>query len=170
MDEISGYTVCYDREEAPFPVYFCGVLAAALLTGAFVSGYWIFFFLGLAAFVFAYYNFPLAEKGRPRIGANQYGIFIDGFGIVQWRAVDRIDLVQIAFRSLTLHELQIGLKMPLASALIVDWRKVPWWRLPMRLPWKMAHNNVVRIKLDPMDHTPEEIQRTLQRMWRHYRS
>lgn len=170
MDEFTGYTVNYNRDEGPFPVYAVGFIAAALLAGAFATRNWALFSLGLVAFAFAYYNFPRTETARPRLGANQYGIFIEGFGIIHWRAVDRIELAVIAVRALTLHELQITLRQPLHSALIADWRKVPWYRMLMRLPWKMAHNNVVRITLDPFDREPEDIHRTLLRMWRYYRS
>ena len=76
----------------------------------------------------------------------------------------------IAVRALTLHELQIKLKQPLGSALVADWRKVPWYRRLMRLPWRMDHKNVIRITLDPFDREPDEIHRNMQRMWRHYRS
>jgi len=170
VQEFSGYTVSYDRSEAGFPVYAAGSVAAALIVGAFVSGNWIFLALGLVAFIFAYYHFPLTETGKPRLGANQYGVFIDGFGLVRWGAIERVDVVVIAVRALTLHELQIALNRPLPSALMADWRKVPWWRVPMRLPWKMTHDNVIRITLDPFDQTPEDVHWTLLRMWRHYRS
>lgn len=170
MKEFSGYTVAYDRDEAPFPVYVTGFLAAALLVGWVFSSNKFLFLLGAVALAISYYNFPLAEKGRARLGANQYGVFIEGFGVIQWRAIDKIELAQFAVRVLTLHELQITLKQPLNSALIADWRQVPWYRMPMRLPWKMSHSNVVRVPLDPLESPPDEINRTLQRMWRHYRS
>ncbi|MDX2258897.1 MAG: hypothetical protein NW205_08275 [Hyphomicrobiaceae bacterium] len=170
MEEFSGYTVAYDRDEAPVPVYASGGLAALMLTGALFSGNSVLFVIGAAALGFAYYNYPLAETGRPRLGANQYGVFIEGFGIVHWRAIDKIDLVVIAVRALTVHELQITLNQPLRTALIADWRRVPWYRMPMRLPWQMTHTNVVRITLDPFDRSPEEIHRNITRMWKHYRS
>jgi len=53
---------------------------------------------------------------------------------------------------------------------VADWRKQPFWRSLMRIPWAMTHSNVVRINIDPFDHPPDEIHRTLMRMWRHYRS
>jgi hypothetical protein len=168
--EMTGYTVAYGREEAPFPVYVAAVLSTVLVTAAVYRANPIFFGLGIVAAGFAYYNWPLAEIGRPRIGANQYGIFIEAFGIVQWRAIDSIELVQIAVRAETRNELQVTLKQPLARALIADWRKVPWYRQLMRLPWTMAYNNMIRITLDPFDKEPDEIHRTFQRMWRHYRS
>lgn len=165
-----GYAVAYDPDDAQFPVYLMGGLAAVLLAAAVVSGYWLWFTLGFAALAVAYYNFPVLETGRPQIGANEYGIFIQGFGVIRWSAVDRIDLVPIAVRVMTVHELQIALKVPLSRALIVDWRKVPWYRMLMRLPWTMGYNNVIRIKVDPFEKAPDEIHRVLMRMWRFYRS
>ena len=98
-----------------------------------------------AAAAFTYYNIPLLETGRPTIGANQYGIFIQAFGLIRWRAIERIDLAEIAERAMTVHELQIVLDAPLGSALVADWRKQPTYRLLMRLPWRMSHNGSVRV-------------------------
>jgi hypothetical protein len=165
-----GYSVAYQREDAYFPVYVTAALAAMLFTAAWVTGaaYW----LAPAAMAagFTYYNIPLLETGRPTIGANQYGIFIQAFGLIRWRAVERIDLVQIAERAMTRQELQVVLNAPLGSALVADWRKQPIYRLPMRLPWGMDHNGVVRVYLDPFDQPADHIHRTFLRMWRYYRS
>jgi len=168
--DMAGYTVAYGRDEAPFPVYVASTVAAILLTAAVFQGNPIYLGLGAIAAGFAYYNWPLAEVGRPRIGANQYGIFIEGFGILAWRSIDKIDLVQIAIRAETRNELQISLRHPLSRALMADWRKVALVRRYMRLPWSMTYNNVIRITLDPFDKTPDEIHRTFERMWRYYRS
>ncbi len=168
--EMTGFTVAYGRDEAPFPVYAAATLATALIAASLYQGHAILFGLGAVAFGFGYYNWPLAEVGRPRMGANQYGIFIEGFGIIHWRAIDRIERVQIAVRALTLNELQITLKQPLDQALIADWRAQPLYRQFMRVPWSMTYNKMVRIRLDPFDKEPDEIDRTLQRMWRYYRS
>lgn len=168
--EISGYTVAYGRDENQFPVYVAAFVGAALIAGAIVYTNTILFAVGAAATAFAVYNYPLLEHGRVRLGANQYGIFIEGFGLVAWRAVDRIEMVVIAQRAMTVNELQVKLKVPLTKALLADWRKVAPHRMVMRLPWTMTHDNVVHVILDPFDKPPEEIQRTLERMWRYYRS
>ena len=168
--EMTGYTVAYARDEAPFPVYVSAFVGLILLAAGLTKANPILFGLGCVAAGFAIYNWPLAEVGRPRIGANQYGIFIEGFGIIQWRSITNIDLVEIAVRAQTLNELQIGVKQPLSSALIADWRKMPWYRQLMRLPWSMTYDNKIRITLDPFDKDPGEIHRTFLRMWRHYRS
>jgi hypothetical protein len=172
LDEgnVGGYSVAYGRNDTYFPVYITAALAAIFCTATWVTGaiYWLV--LAAAATGFAYYNIPLLDTGRPTIGANQYGIFIQAFGLIRWRAIERIDLVEIAERAMTLHELQIILGTPLGSALVADWRKQPIYRLLMRLPWRMDHNGVVRVNLEPFDRPPDEIHRTILRMWRYYRS
>jgi hypothetical protein len=165
-----GYSVAYEREEGGFPVYVLALLAAVLLAAAWETDGVVWLALGLGAAGAAYYNFPLIEKGRPVMGANEYGIFVQGFGLIRWRAIGHIDVVTIAVRASTVQELQIGLKERLSNALVVDWRKQPFWRSLMRLPWAMGHSNVIRVNLEPFDQQPDEIQRTLLRMWRHYRS
>lgn len=169
-DEFKGYTVAYGRDETQFPVYLFGVLSAIMLAAGLYTLHTIWFALGFAFAGFAFYNFPLLETGRPVVGANEYGIFIQGFGIIRWSAVGNVELVPIAVRILTIHELQIALKSPLGKALISDWRRASWWRQLMRLPWSMTHQNVIRINLEPFDQPPEEVHRTIVRMWKHYRS
>jgi hypothetical protein len=172
LDEknVGGYSVAYARDDTYFPVYITAALAAIFVTAAWITGtvYWLL--AALAAAAFTYYNLPLLETGRPTVGANQYGIFLQAFGLIRWRAIERIELAQIAERAMTVHELQIVLNAPLSSALVVDWREQPRYRRLMRLPWRMSHNNMVRVNLEPFDQPPEIIHRTFLRMWRYYRS
>jgi hypothetical protein len=168
---VGGYSVAYSRDDTYFPVYITAALAAIFVTASWITGalYWLV--LAAASAAFTYYNIPLLETGRPTIGANQYGIFLQAFGLIRWRAVERIDIAEIAERAMTVHELQIVLSVPLGSALVVDWRrKQPRWRLLMRLPWRMSHDNIVRVNLEPFDQPAELIHRTFVRMWRFYRS
>ena len=167
--DAGGYSVTYGREEIEFPVYVIAFLAAVLLAAAVEWGSTVAMVLGVGAAGVAYYNVPLLER-RPIVGANQYGIFIQGFGLIRWRAIEHIDLVETAVRASTIHELQITLNMRLSSALVADWRKQPFWRSLMRLPWTMARPGVVGVNLEPFNQEPEEIHRTLLRLWKHYRS
>jgi hypothetical protein len=168
---VGGYSVAYSRDDTYFPVYITAALAAIFVTASWITGALYWPVLAAASAAFTYYNIPLLETGRPTIGANQYGIFLQAFGLIRWRAVERIDIAEIAERAMTVHELQIVLSVPLGSALVVDWRrKQPRWRLLMRLPWRMSHDNIVRVNLEPFDQPPELIHRTFVRMWRFYRS
>jgi hypothetical protein len=165
-----GYSVAYSRDDTHFPVYVTAAMAAMFFAAAWLTGAAFWLALSVAAAGFTYYNLPLLETGRPTIGANQYGIFIQAFGLIRWRAVERIDLVPIAERAQTVHELQIALNRPIGSALVADWRRQPAYRSLMRLPWRMDHNGTVRVNVEPFDQPPDEIHRTLLRMWRYYRS
>ena len=164
---VGGFSVAYGRDDTYFPVYVTAALAAIFLTAAWIMGavYWLV--PAAAAAAFTYYNIPLLETGRPTIGANQYGIFIQAFGLVRWRAIERIEFVEIAERAMIVHELQIVLNAPLGSALVADWRKQPVYRLLMHLPWRMDHNGAVRVNLEPFDQPPDAIHRTFLRMWRY---
>lgn len=168
--EFVGYTVTYGRGETQFPVYVVGFVAALLIGGSIAGGSTLVFALGVAAAGVAYFNLPLLDTQRPRLGANQYGIFIEAFGLIRWRAVKSLELVTIATRASTVHELNIALNQPISSALVADWRNVPLWRRAMRLLWSMTRDNVVVVRLDPLDRDPGEIHRNIERMWRYYRS
>jgi hypothetical protein len=168
--DAGGYSVAYKRDDTHFPVYVTAAMAAMFFAAAWITGAALWLALAVAAAGFCYYNLPLLEAGRPTIGANQYGIFIQAFGLIRWRAVERIDLVGFAERAAIVHELQIALNAPLSSALVADWRKQPIYRSMMRLPWRMNHRGVVRVNVEPFDQPPDAIHRTFLRMWRYYRS
>ena len=105
--DAGGYSVTYGRDEIQAPVYFIAFLAAVLLAAGLVWVSIVALALGVAAVGFAYYNFPLIER-RPIVGANQYGLFIQGLGLIRCSAIYRIHLVEIAVLASTIHELQIA--------------------------------------------------------------
>lgn len=165
----SGYTVAYGREMAQGRVYGVGGAGIVLLVTAVFQGTPVVFALGLAALGFAVYYLPLVDTTRARIGATQYGIFIEGLGLIGWRDISEIKLVSIAVRTMMTHELHIKLVRPIPSVLLADWRNLPWYRLITYLPWRMSDDNVVRIPLDQMSRPPEEIERSFTRLWNFHR-
>ena len=142
------------------------VLAAVLFVA---TGYDTLLVFGAVTGCTAYYFYPLIEKKKPRIGGGQYGVFIDGFGLISWQAISDVKLITYATRFNEEHELQFQLRVALDRALLADWRELPIWRLLMKLPWTMSHENIVRIPLAPFAPPPEEIARSFERLWRHYR-
>lgn len=164
-----GYSAAYEREELQFPVYVVALVAAALATAGLVLDIVPLIALSLVAFGYVYHNYPLLETGKPRIGASQYGIFADGLGIISWRSIKGIDLVQVEIRGSGSHELRVTLQDPLERALLADWRKRPLHRFLMRLPWSIAGEDIVRIPLDVFDRPADDIHRTFVRMLTFYR-
>jgi len=166
----SGYAVGYGLELGQVRVYGVGAIGVGLLFAAFSMGSLIALVLGLAAICIAVYFFPLIETGRPRIGANQYGIFVEGLGLLAWSGIREVKLVSIAVRTLMTHELQIHLSQPLERVLIADWRKLPWYRQIMHLPWQMSHDNVVRIPLTAFARPALEVHRQFERLFKFYKT
>jgi len=164
-----GYTVAYEREEIQFPVYVVGLIGAVMATIGVAIDNIFLIALSLFAFGFAYYNFPLLETGKPRIGAGQYGIFAEGLGIIAWRSIKQIELVPVDIRGSTSNELRITLEDTLDRALIADWRRRPFYRYLMRLPWTLAASDMIRVPLDVFDRPADEIMHSFTRMMGFFR-
>ena len=164
-----GYTVAYEREEIQFPVYVVGFVGAVMATIGVVIDNIALIALALFAFGFAYYNIPLLETGKPRIGAGQYGIFAEGLGIIAWRSIKTIELATIEVRGSASNELRVTLLDPIDRALIADWRRRPVYRYLMRLPWTAARGNVIKIPLDVLDRPASEILHCFTRMMTYFR-
>lgn len=162
--DFPGYVVGYSLEKAQLRVYTLALLACGFTAAWAIWGNSILFIVGAALACGAYYFYPMSETNTPRIGATQYGVFIDGFGLIAWHAVADIKLIPIAMRSILNYELQIKLSKPLDKALVADWRQLPWYRLLMYLPWRMSHDNVVRVDLEPLDEKPDVIHHGIMRV------
>ena len=169
QDHLHGYTLAYEREEIQFPVYVVAFIGACFATAGAALDNIVLIALAIGAFGFAYYNYPLLETGRPRLGAGQYGIFAEGLGIVAWRAIKSIDMLPVDMRGATSNELRITMDEPLDRALLADWRKRPVYRVLMRLPWSMAGKDTIRVPLDVFDKPAEEIYQNFTRMMKFYR-
>ena len=168
-NDIVGYTVAYEQEEIQFPVYAVAMVAAVFLAAGYINASPWLLLLAVPPAAAVYYKFPLIETGRPRLGAGQYGLFVEGLGLIQWRAIDQIEMVPTDMRGIPSHELHVSLKIPVGDALILDWRNRPLLRKGMRLPWSMKSKNVIRIALGVLDRPKGEIHETFLRMWRFYR-
>jgi len=142
---------------------------AALLVWAFSRGNPFTLPLGGLAIGYGYHNYPLLETGRPRIGAGQYGLFVEGLGVIAWRAIESIDLIAVTSRGVVDQELSVTLREPVDRALIADWRRRPLYRMLMRLPWSMK-GNTIRIGLEPFDQSPTQIHQNLMRLWQYFRT
>jgi len=163
-----GFALPYGPERGSFRFYFMAFVALMCFGLYFTAGGQLLLPAGLASASVAYYFYPLIE-GRPRIGANQYGIFCDGLGLIPWREVNDILLRVFAVRTMVNKELHIQLKRDLDHALIADWRRQPLYRILMKLPWQLGPDNVIRIKLEPFAPEPEQIHAKLTSLREFYR-
>ncbi len=164
----SGLAIGYAPGKGTFRVYVCLGLAAVCVAVWILHGSELVLLLGLFFALTAYYFYPLIETGKVRLGAGEHGVFIEGFGVIPWRAIDAIELSTYAVRSIEVNELKINLSRSLPNALIADWRSLRWHRLFMKLPWTMSRDNAVRVNLEPFVGRPDDIVAALQRTRRFY--
>jgi hypothetical protein len=164
-----NYNLAYGPDAGDFRFNVMAILTVIAGILFVATGYDALVVFGAATGCTAYYFYPLIDRKKPRIGGGQYGVFIDGFGLISWRAISDVQLITYATRFNEEHELQFRLRTSLDRALLADWRDMPIWRLLMKLPWTMSHENVVRIPLAPFAPPPEDIHRQFERLWRHYR-
>ena len=166
--EPMGYAIGYAKGKGTFRVYILGVGDIIFLAVAFTSGSQLALILGCAGLVSAFFFYPLIESGKARIGANQYGVFIEGFGLIAWRGIAGLRIAKRAIRNIAVHELEITLSRTMDGAVMADWRDLPYHRLLMRLPWRMPSDDKVLIDLEPFGSEPETILSEIQRRWRYF--
>jgi hypothetical protein len=163
-----GYVLAYGRDSGDLSFNIMAFLAVLLLGLSVVTNYAPLLMPAVAAACVAYYHYPLKER-TPRIGAGQYGIFIDGLGLIGWRSISNIDAVPTTSKLGDVYELQIRLNKPLDYALLADWRRLPIWRLLMKLPWNMSEDDLIRIPLKVFDPPAQEIRSNFIRLSDHFR-
>lgn len=165
----TSFAVGYAPGKGQFRVYLTALAGIASAAGFIAWGNGVALALAVFFGCASFYFYPLIESERARIGAGEHGIFIEGFGVIPWRAVGDIALRSYAVRTMINEEIQITLSRPLSQALMSDWRSLPWPRLLMRLPWSMTSDNVVHIKMEPFAGTAEGTHARLMNLWRRYR-
>ena len=81
-----GFSLAYSAESGDLRFNIMAFFAVIAIAFYLYTGYDALLAFAVATGCAAYYFYPLIEK-KPRIGANQYGVFIDGFGLIAWRAI-----------------------------------------------------------------------------------
>lgn len=113
----------------------------------------------LPAGLFAYRFYPLIETKRPQLGANIDGLFIEGAGFVDWRAIAQVDLFQSSVRNIRIAALRVTLNRSLEDAVAKPIAR-PFWRRLMTRSWKVRRwpgGDGLEIELHPLAGDPHEI-------------
>ena len=164
----SGYAIGYAPDSGNFRVFGCLGASVVFLLVWLNSGHAGALVVAALAASAAHYYFPLVERKKARLGAGEYGVFLEGLGIIPWHAIQQVRHSSYFVRTMEIDELHIVLSKALPKNLIADWRSMPWFRLLMKLPWSMTRDNIVKVDLEPFDGKPEAIVAGIQRQQRMY--
>ncbi|WP_395174323.1 hypothetical protein [Roseibium alexandrii] len=154
------FTIGYDRRNSEAIVYGCMLLAGLFAVVSVVSGMYLLLFAALGPAVIAYWHFPMLEKKRPQLGANEDGLFVDRIGFIDWGAIRMIDLTRTSVRSIELIKLNVLLTRPLEDAVTQGQYTPLWKRFTMR-NWKRSKREhgreLISVNLHTLVGDPDEV-------------
>jgi hypothetical protein len=158
-DEDSGpkpFAVGYRKGSGEGLVY-GGLFIAAIGAMAFLAGSGAGFLVVTAAGLVATFHFyPLVEAGRPQLGANDDGLFIEGIGFIDWAEIAELELFRTSVRSIMMTNLIVTLARPLGDA-VIKREKQEWWRVLTTRCYKPTAPQQLLIPLHPLQGEPDEI-------------
>lgn len=158
--EAVPFTVGFNRGQSE------GLVYGSLLLGIMFAGIGVVGDLpllavaGLAPLGIAYWHFPMIEKGRPQLGANEDGLYVERIGFIDWAAIRMTDVKRTSVRNMELVRLDVLLTRPLDNA-VTKAQSFPVWKKFMMRNWKRTPREhgreLIAINLHTLAADPEEI-------------
>jgi len=156
----SPFTIGYERRNSEVIVYGCAFVVVMFTVIGIVTGTYLLFFAALGPAAIAYWHFPILERNRPQLGANEEGLFVDRIGFIDWGAIRMIDVNRTKVRSNTLVKLNILLTRPLENA-VTHGQHTPLWKRFTLRNWKRSKREhgreLIAINLHTLVGDPDEV-------------
>ncbi|MEO9530015.1 hypothetical protein [Roseibium sp.] len=154
------FTVGFNRSQSEILVYgslLLGVLFAAI---GIVGGMPLLAIAGIAPIAIAYRHYPMIEKGKPQLGANEDGLYVERIGFIDWAAIRMTDVKRSTVRNVEIVRLDVLLTRSLDNA-VIKAQSVPFWKKFMMRNWKRTPREhgreLLAINLHTLSADPEEI-------------
>lgn len=154
------FTVSFNRSQSEVIVYGClalGILFAAI--GVF-TGVHLLTLAAIAPIAMAYWHYPMIEKGKPQLGANEEGLYVERIGFIDWSAIRMTDVKRKTVRNIEQVRLDVLLTRPLDNALTRA-QPFPFWKKYMKRNWKRSRREhgreLIAIDLHTLAADPDEI-------------
>ncbi|POF34825.1 hypothetical protein [Roseibium marinum] len=155
-----AFTVSFNRSQSEVIVYGClllGVLFAAI--GLF-TGIYLLALAAVAPIAMAYWHYPMIERGKPQLGANEEGLYVERIGFIDWTAIRMTDVKRKTVRNIEQARLDVLLTRPLDNALTRA-QAFPFWKKYMKRNWKRSRREhgreLIAIDLHTLAADPDEI-------------
>lgn len=156
----SPFTIGYERRNSEIIVYGCVFVVLMFAVIGFVTGTYLLLFAALGPAAIAYWHFPMLERHRPQLGANEEGLFVDRIGFLDWAAIRMIDLSKTTVRGNSLIRLNILLNRPLENA-VTSGQHTPLWKKFTMRNWKRSKREhgreLIAINLHTLVGDPDEV-------------
>ncbi|TYC52778.1 hypothetical protein FMN50_16415 [Rhodobacterales bacterium] len=159
-------------EPVPFTVSFNSTQSKGIVFGSLAIGI-MFAAIGLIADIpllilaaaaplaSAYWYYPMIETGRPQLGANEDGLYVERIGFIDWGAIRMTDVKRKKVRNVVeqIH-LDVLLTRSMEAA-VNKGQTTPLWKKYMMRNWKRTKREhgreLIAIDLRTLDADPDEI-------------
>lgn len=144
-------------------VYGALVVAAVGVAASLIRGEPGFFAASAVGIISAFYFYPFLNTKHAQLGANSRGLYVAGLGLFGWNSIEDILVVHIAVRTVEKSELRVTFNCPIEKALLVPDEVGPW-RAFMARHWSVRGDGVLRVRLEHLRASSEQIDSELTRL------
>ncbi|MCV0428936.1 MAG: hypothetical protein K5905_26070, partial [Roseibium sp.] len=114
----------------------------------------------IAPLAMAYWHYPMVERGKPQLGANEEGLYVERIGFIDWAAIRMTDVKRTTVRNMELVSLDVLLTRPLENA-VSQAQSFSIWKKFMMRNWKRTPREhgreLIAINLHTLAADPDEI-------------
>jgi hypothetical protein len=154
------FTVGFNRGQSEGIVYGCALLGVLFAVIGLVGDLPLLALAGAAPLAMAYWHYPMIEKGKPQLGANEEGLYVERIGFIDWAAIRMTDVKRTSARNMELVRLDVLLTRPLENA-VTKAQSFPLWKKFMMRNWKRTPREhgreLIAINLHTLAADPDEI-------------
>jgi len=154
------FTVGFNRGQSEGLVYGSLLLGIMFAVIGVVADLPLLAVAGLAPLGIAYWHYPMIERSRPQLGANEDGLYVERIGFIDWAAIRMTDVKRTSVRNMELVRLDVLLTRPLENA-VTKAQTFPVWKKFMMRNWKRTPREhgreLIAINLHTLAADPEEI-------------
>lgn len=154
------FTVGYERNNSEAIVFGCLIFGVLFLIVGVVGKVPLLAIAGIAPLATAYWHFPMIDKGRPQLGANEDGLYVERIGFIDWGAIRMAEINRSKARNIDQVKLNVLLTRPITDA-VSKAQQTPLWKKFMMRNWKRSPREhgreLVAINLHTLAADPDEI-------------
>ncbi|MHA7774088.1 hypothetical protein [Roseibium sp. M-1] len=154
------FTVGFNRGQSAGIVYGSLVLGVLFAAIGVAGGLPLLAFAAIAPIAIAYWHFPMVENGKPQLGANEDGLYVERIGFIDWAAIRMTDVKHNKVRNRDQVRLDVLLTRPLNDA-VAKAQTFPVWKKFMMRNWKRIPREhgreLIAINLHTLAADPDEI-------------
>lgn len=154
------FTVSFNRSQSEVIFFGCLLLGALFAAIGIFADIPLLALAAVAPVAMAYWHYPLIEKGKPQLGANEDGLYVERIGFIDWGAIRMTDVKRSKVRNSELIRLDVLLTRSLENA-VSKAQTFPIWKKFMKRNWKRSRREhgreLIAIDLHTLAADPDEI-------------